>query len=180
MKLLLTCSGIEGKTITNQFKKMLNIEPENVKVLWIPTAAIDNESIAYTEKCKNDLLNIGIQNKNIFTYNLDYKLSLKYVNNFDVIFVCGGECRYLLDKIYSSGFNKILEFFKGLYVGVSAGSCIVSYDFEDGLPFLKCKLNVHCNTGSVCGTININNTDLISLNNNQAVVIENENIKIIE
>jgi dipeptidase E len=180
MKLLLTCSGIEGTTIINQFKKMLNTKIENTKVLWIPTAAIDDEAIAYTEKCKNDLLSIGIQNHNIFTYNLDYEFNLNNINNFDVIFVCGGDCRYLLDKIHSINFDKALYAFIGIYFGVSAGSCIVSYDFEDGLNYLKCRLDVHCNTGTACGIIDIDNTNLISLTDNQAVLIENKTIKVIE
>ena len=178
-KLLLTCSGIEGNEISKRFIEMIGASLDKAKILWIPTAAIDKESVVYTEKCKADLFRLSIDNQNITVYNLDKTLNLDELNTFEVVFVCGGDCHFLLDKMISSKFYQVLENYNGLYVGVSAGSCVVSYDFPECMNYLKCRLDVHCQTGSNRGIIDIDNTDLISLTNSQAVVIDGENIEVI-
>ena len=80
-QLLLTCSGIEGEILAKRFTKMLNIPLCQAKMLWIPTAAIDEESVDYNAKCKNDLLTLGIELKNITTYNLDKPLDINELNS---------------------------------------------------------------------------------------------------
>lgn len=178
-QLLLTCSGIEGEILTKRFAKMLNIPLCEAKVLWIPTAAIDEESVDYNAKCKNDLLTLGIEMKNITTYNLDEPLDINELNLYDVVFVGGGDCQYLFEKMVSSRFYQFLEKYQGLYVGVSAGSCVVSYDFPQYMNFLKCRLDVHCQNCTQYGRIDISKTDLISLTNAQAVVIDGKQIEVI-
>lgn len=129
---------------------MIDTPIDRAKILWIPTAAIDENSITYVEKFRNDLLQIGIKDSNIITYNLDREMTVEEILSYNVVFICSGNCQYLLDKIHAFEFDLLLKKYvshNGVYVGVSAGSCIASYDFTNSLKFLKCRLDVHCNTG---------------------------------
>ena len=64
-----------------------------IKALFIPTAAIDTDAIAVLPKCMNDLLKYGIQNKNIKVYDLHIGMELDELQQFDVVYLCGGNRR---------------------------------------------------------------------------------------
>jgi len=95
------------------------------------------------DKNKNRLLSIK-KYKNFFINN-NYDVDIVDLKNFkrdklykkllryDIIFVMGGNCFYLLDLIRKSGFDKILDSLlkEGIiYIGQSAGACIMGSSIE--------------------------------------------------
>lgn len=126
-RLLLTSAGFENPKIGMEFLKLINNDPSNVKVLFIPTAATSEEALFCVEKSRKELLSVGIKNENIITYNLDYMISYEALKEIGVVYVCGGNTFYLLHKIRESKFDITLKnLIKNgiIYVGASAGSLL--------------------------------------------------------
>ena len=96
MRVLLTSAGLETEEIKAYFTDMIGKDMLSVKALFIPTAAIDADAIAVLPKCMNDLLKCGIQNKNIKVYDLHIGMELDELQQFDVVYLCGGNTTYLL------------------------------------------------------------------------------------
>lgn len=180
-KILLTSAGFENKEIEMKFIELLDKQVNKAKVIWIPTAANNPEAKAVLPKCMSDLINAGILEDNILIYDLDYEINFEKLSQYDAIYVCGGDCRYLLDKMHQSHFTELLKKYVdngGIYIGVSAGSWICAKGFEDNLGFLECTLSVHCQEGTPSGKIE-SDTVHINLTNNQAILItDNEKVVI--
>ncbi len=180
-KLLLTSSGFDNKNIEQKFLDLLSKPVENIKVLFIPTAAITDDQKAIIPLCKKDLLNAGILDNNIDTYNLDRLMNEDEICSFDAIYVCGGNTQHLLDRMNDNQFKQNLTSFLesgGVYVGVSAGSIVMAENLENNLSCLNCRLKVHGKTSSPCGPIIDGNNQTIELTDNQAILI-NENEAVI-
>lgn len=183
MNVLLTSCGLETDKIKDVFTDMLNKKPAKVTAMFIPTAAIDSYAIKVLPKCMNDLLKCGIEHENIFVYDLHKPYSGRVYDEFDVIYICGGNTEYLLDRINEDGFNKkIAEFISdgGVLVGVSAGSIIFANNLENNLGLLPCKLDVHCEKHEKAGVYNKQSDDWIRLGDKQGIVFEENNIVVFE
>lgn len=182
-RILLTSAGFKNKTIEAQFLLMLERPASESRVLWIPTAAIDDDAKAVLPECMNDLLNAGIRSENITVYDLNYPMTYEELSQYQAIYVCGGSCRYLLDNMQEMKFIDLLHHYveqDGVYVGVSAGSCICSQSFSDGIGWLPCNLAVHCEAGTAGGEIDLTKRDEIALTNRQAIVFYQNRIWILE
>lgn len=180
-KILLTSTGFENKKFEKLFLKELGKESEKIKVIFVPTAAIDDEAKKMLPKCMNDLLNAGILTDNILTYNLDYLISFEEAKKYDAIYFCGGSTKHLINAINQIGFKSVLNDLVNnemFYIGVSAGSVATSSKYPNNLGYLNCHLDVHCDKGSPCGVVRKN--DEILLTNNQAVWILGDKVEIIE
>lgn len=184
-KIILTSAGFENPRIREKFLQMTGKGAGQLKALWIPTAAIDEDARAVLPKCRKDLTDAGILPEHIRSYDLDGGMTAEELSRFDVVYVCGGDCRYLLDRMKEDGFTEVLpEFLRqgGVYVGVSAGSRIGGSDFPDGLGFLPCQLLVHREKGTAPGSlgraISGQNGEAfpaeIELTNDQAVILEGD------
>ncbi len=183
MKVLLTSAGFETEAIKKEFLKMVDKKLGEIRALFIPTAAIFPDAIKVLPKCLNDLLNTGIVKENIKIYDLHKEMPEEMIKEYDVVYVCGGDCEYLLSRVNEVGFNKALDKFfdnNGVYVGVSAGSIISANNFNDNLEFINCTLHVHCDKGSNLGKIDKNGNNKIFLTNSQAIVINGNQAEIIE
>jgi peptidase E len=190
MKLLLTSAGFLNKEVSDAFLKLLGKPVEQINILFIPTASRTEEELKYVEKSKKELVDLGINN--IKTLNLDHKVNEKKIKNTEVIYVCGGNTFYLLKKIYESGFDKLLQRFNGLYVGVSAGSIVVGPNIEVSAPWDENDVNLIDTTG--LNLVNFSviphyqrkdkaivqelknrvNYEIIELTDSQAVIIDGE------
>ena len=156
-KLLLTSTGLANKNITNQFLQIIDKPVSQIKIIFIPTASRNDEELHYVQESKKELLDLGILENNIKTLNLDKPVSFDEVEDFDVIYVCGGNTFYLLKKVRETGFDKvIIEFAKTdkLYFGVSAGSILVCPNIDIASPFDENDVNLTDLTG-------LNLTDVI-------------------
>ncbi len=174
MKVLLTSAGLETDTIKNFFLKILLKMPQEIKALFIPTAAIDVGAIGVLPKCMNDLLKCGIKEENITVYDLHKVMLHEKLNQFDVVYICGGNTKYLLERMNEQGFHKVLKDYiknDGIVVGVSAGSIIMAQNLENNLGLINCILNVHCINGNKAGHLDILTGQEISLTNNQAIYL---------
>lgn len=183
MNVLLTSCGLETEKIKDVFMGMLNKEPAKIRAMFIPTAAIDSWAVEVLPKCMNDLLKCGIKRENIFVYDLHKPYNSKVSDEYDVVYICGGNTEYLLERINENGFNKkIAEFIGdgGVLVGVSAGSIIFAKNLENNLGLLPCLLDVHCEKHEKAGICHKYVNEWIRLGDKQGIVFENNEIKVFE
>lgn len=181
--IILTSAGFDNRKIQDKFLELVNVPSEKIKVVFIPTAAITERQKSIIPLCKNDLLNAGILESNIYTYNLDSIINVKEICKFDAIYVCGGSTQHLLNKMIEAKFHIPLEKFLnngGVYVGVSAGSIVLTKNTSDSLGYLNCKLSVHGKDGSECGYLDTSDCPNIKLTDNQAIIVSDNLVSIIE
>lgn len=180
MKVLLTSCGLETEEIKDKFISFFNKDAAKIKAVFIPTAAVDADAIEVLPKCLNDLLKCGINRKNVFVYDLHKPMLLKELSDYDVVYICGGNTEYLLERINEQNFCETLNNFikkDKIVVGVSAGSIIFAKNLKNNLGILHSNLYVHCSDDKceATGFINLTKKSEIKLGNNQALVFENEN-----
>lgn len=174
MRVLLTSAGLETQKIKECFVDMVGKDMSLVKALFIPTAAIDADAIEVLPKCMNDLLKCGILNKNITVYDLHTGMEIEELQQYDVVYLCGGSTRYLLERINDTKFNKsLMEYINdnGMVIGVSAGSIIFANNLCNNLGLINTKLDVHCMTGERIGKLAYPLKDNMRLTNICALVI---------
>lgn len=174
MRVLLTSAGLETEEIQKYFMEMLNKDMSLVKAVFIPTAAINAGAIEVLPKCMNDLLKCGIPDKNIKVYDLHTGMKPEDLLQYDVVYLCGGETHYLLDRINETEFHKtLMEYIRadGVVLGVSAGSLIFSNNVSGNLGLIDTKLDVHCAEGEKPGKVIFPLKDNIRLTNTCALAI---------
>ena len=182
-KILLTSAGFENKAIEKIFLELVRRKPEEIKALFIPTAAVFPDAIAVLPKCMDDLLNAGVLPKNITVFDLHCGMSYEELSKYDTVYFCGGDPQYLLNRINDTNFNITLEQFAdngGVYVGVSAGSIVTAQDLPDNLGYINCTLSVHVSEGSKSGMIDTSSCPHIKLTNGQAILIDGDECSIVE
>ena len=184
MKVLLTSAGFENKRIEETFLALTGKEPEDIKVVFIPAAAIDPDAIEVLPKCLHDLLDCGIPKDNIRVYDLHADMSREELMGYDAVYVCGGNTEYLLERINEKGFRNTLLFFikqGGVYVGVSAGSLAAAGNLKGSLGILECPVRVHCEKGMEAGPADVENCGEIQIDNRQAILVsDSQDVRIIE
>ena len=182
-KILLTSAGFNTPKIGKLFLELVSKQPEDIKALFVPTAAINAPSIAVLHKCMNDLLNLGIPASNIRVFDLHQTLTINELSAFDAIYFTGGSPQYLLNRINETGFNKPLNEFVnngGVYVGVSAGSMIAAGNMPNNLGYLNSTIEVHRQTGAPTGIFDNQSQTHFDLTDMQAILIRGNVYEIIE
>ena len=184
MKLLLTSAGFENKRIAEIFLALAGKRPENIKAVFIPTAAVNADAIEVLPKCLHDLLDCGIPKENIRVYDLHKKMTLEELKGYDAVYVCGGDTGYLLDRIDEQDFRSVLLAFieqGGVYVGVSAGSQAAAGNLKNSFGYPACTIHVHCSEGMSPGPVDRNGCRQLRITNNQAVLVtDGMDIRIVE
>lgn len=135
IKLLLTSDGISNKTLIDKTKKLLDKPVSECKVLIVHTL-LEKIQLKFVKAVEKQLLTLGIKNKNMVRANITENISAPK-EDFDIVYSCGGNTFYILDRMKKTGFDKYIKNFisKGrLYIGVSAGSIIVN-DSIKGVDF---------------------------------------------
>lgn len=174
MRVLLTSAGLETEEIKEYFVALLGKDTSEAKALFIPTAAVDAEAIKVLPKCVDDLLKCGIQNENIKVFDLHTGMDLDGLCKYDVVYICGGNTSYLLERINAIGFHATLMDYihaNGMVIGVSAGSLIFANNLVGNLGLLDTSLGVHCQDGEVRGKVKYPLKDNIRLTNTCALAI---------
>ena len=182
-KILLTSAGFENRNIEKIFLELVDKEPQDIRALFVPTAANNIGAIAVLPKCINDLLGAGIPEDNLAVYDLHEKMDIATLSAYDVIYFSGGVTKHLLSRINENGFNKVLERFLdqgGVYVGVSAGSIVAAENFADNLGYINCTIGVHKENGSPVGKIDTANCLHIDLTDSQAILIFGDECSVID
>lgn len=137
-KLLLTSNGLANQKIKDKFLSLINKPVQQIKIIFIPTASRTAEELKYVAVSKQELLALGILEQNIKTLNLDERVLVDEVFDSDVLYVCGGNTFYLLQRVNAVGFAEVIKKFVALdklYVGVSAGSILAGPDIGIAGPF---------------------------------------------
>ncbi len=174
MRVLLTSAGLGTEEIKNYFMDMIGKDMSSVKALFIPTAAINAGAIEVLPKCMNDLLKCGIPNNNIKVYDLHIGMEINELRQYDIVYLCGGDTAYLIERVNATGFNIILmEYIQanGLVIGVSAGSILFCNNISGNLGLLNTKLDVHCTEGEKRGKVLYPLKDNVRLTDTSALAI---------
>ena len=182
-KIILTSNSFANKNIGEFFIKMINKEPSQIKLVFVPTAANNIESIEFLPLQAQALLDLGISSDNIFVYDLHYRLEYKELIKYDAIYFCGGDPSYLLKRINETVFNIPLNEYinnGGIYVGVSAGSMVVANNLPNNLGYLSSNLDVHGNEGINAGKFDPKENPDILLPDNRAIIIRDNEYEVIE
>lgn len=137
--IVLTSCGIIDEDFKNRFYALVSKDDlKNKKVLYI-TTAMDGESDndrTWADEEFATILELGISEENIVEYKIGK--SEEDINDFDIMYMLGGNTFYLLDIIRKTGFDKMINNFlsKGkVYIGSSAGSIIMGSTIETASPF---------------------------------------------
>ena len=182
-KIILTSTGFDNKNIEVIFKKMICKDIQEIKVLFIPRAALHSNKIEYIELCRAELISLGVLECNIHRNDLNNEITKEEVINYDVIYVTGGVTKYLVEYMEKHNFRDTLNHFldnNGIYLGVSAGSIALSSHQSEKLGFFKSKLEVHSDIGTKSGEFVDETNNIIKLTDNQALLILDDVYKVIE
>lgn len=149
--IILTSCGIVNDEFKNRFYNIVNKDKlRDMKVLYITTASDgepdDDKSWMDTEF--NTILDLDILQDNI----IEYKIGMDNIklDNFDIIYMMGGNTFYLLDVIRKTNFDeKIRNFINSgkIYIGSSAGSEILGNSISVALGFDENNVNMIDFTG---------------------------------
>ena len=126
--IVLTSCGFRDDKLKNKFYKIvLKDELKNKKLLYI-TTAVDGEKSDnkdWVTKEYKTILDLGFTESNITEYKIGNDIN---IDEYDVIYVMGGNTIYLLDMVRKYNFGEVIKKFinKGkIYIGSSAGSQIL-------------------------------------------------------
>ena len=147
---VLTSCGIINDDFKEKFYIILNGKDiSTLKVLYITTASDGETDVDKTwmdEEYKK-ILNMGFKDENITEYKIGNPLD---INEFDVIYMMGGNTFYLLDMIRKYEFNKVINSFINdgkIYIGSSAGSEILGNSIEPAIGYDENNANMTDFTG---------------------------------
>ncbi len=109
--------------------------PSNLSLAFIPTAVDPyvSSDISWFTADHDKLVDMGFK---VADYDIKNKKIEQLRNDlakFDVVFVAGGNSFYLLNEIKKSGFDIVIKELINhgvMYIGASAGSCIMSPTIE--------------------------------------------------
>ena len=200
--LFLTSSGLSDD-MKKKFFDIIGKSPEDMKVLYIPTAGIETDGAREGfAVCFYELSAMGIRYENILVYNLELILSKDYnrtyssfvsapymitrlltieeLHSFDAVVVSGGDAAVLCREMVRTGFDRVIEkaISDGLvYIGISAGSMYAAGNFDDGLHIISNPIIPHWNGEKITELSNCR--DAIRIVDGQAVYVEDDCVSLI-
>lgn len=137
--IFLTSCGIINADIKNKFnKKIENRSVDKLKVLYITTASDgeEDEDKSWMDNEYKTILELGIKKENIIEYKIGK--SNNNIEDFDIMYMMGGNTFYLLDMIRKNNFDvEIKKYINNgkIYIGSSAGSEILGNSISPALGF---------------------------------------------
>lgn len=147
--IFLTSCGIINNEIKNEFYKTITKDINDLKVLYITTASDgepDDDKTWMDEEFKT-ILDLGIIKENIVEYKIGNPIN---IDDYDVMYMMGGNTFYLLDIIRKTNFNEDIRSFinsRKIYIGSSAGSEILGNSIEPALGYDENNVNMTDFTG---------------------------------
>jgi len=196
----------EAHNILDRFVEIFEINPSELTVAFIPTAADFDENKSYVDLDRNKLLELGFKVSDINIAEMTENYLQKRLEKADIIFVSGGNTFYLLEKSISSGFDKIVKRLveRGVYyIGSSAGSVLAGRKIEhvklldnaelasnlkiyDGLKLIDAMILPHYGNKKYEARMNqivknyaAQKNKIITLTDNQAVIVKDGKFRII-
>lgn len=146
MKLMLTSAGITNKTLASALRKLVK---GKIRIAFIPTAANVEKGekdwlVTDYVNCQKlgsvDIVDISAVEKFVW---------LPRLKKANVIFVGGGNTGHLMRCINSSGLREELPLLleKHVYVGISAGSMVLSKQIQTSSEYLYWEKRQHAPSG---------------------------------
>ncbi|MBH0158106.1 Type 1 glutamine amidotransferase-like domain-containing protein [Fictibacillus sp. 5RED26] len=138
MKLLLTSGGVINKSIHEALVNMLDKPIADCNALCIPTAMYGHPWVGpgvkawefITGKEENPMVNLGWKSVGVLELtalpSIDKERWVPLVKETDVFLVSGGDALYLYHWMQQSGLAEILPSLRAVYVGMSAGSMVMT------------------------------------------------------
>ncbi len=126
-KLFLASSGLGA------LPEFLGKDPKDLKLVFVPTAANPYPNPSWVKNDRKDLKKLGFKITEVDVEGKSKSKLEELCKDVDVIYIAGGNTFYLLDKVLRSGFDEIIKekVNEGVvYVGASAGACLVAPDIE--------------------------------------------------
>ena len=147
--IFLTSCGIINNKIKKEFYNIITKDAKDLKVLYITTASDGEADLDKTwmEEEFQTILDLGILKENITEHKIGNEIN---INEFDVMYMMGGNTFYLLNIIRKTGFDKnIKEFINSgkIYVGSSAGSEILGNSIDVAIGYDDNNVNMTDFTG---------------------------------
>ncbi len=131
MKKLFLCSYFAG--VKDTFKNFMNNNTKGKKVLFIPTANIDEETKFLVDEAKEVFESLGMEVEDLEISKLNEKTIKNKIEKANYLYVSGGNTFYLLQELKR---KNLIDFIKNrvnfgmTYIGESAGAIITSKDIE--------------------------------------------------
>lgn len=159
-KILVTSGGYNtvNNYVSDENIELFNKISNGKKVLIIANAAPETSgNYIARENVKENFLKSGAILVNVIDLNKD---NISVMTNYDIIYVLGGNPVYLIELIKIQSFKETLIKFleKGIYIGESAGSMILSDDLKYAYEVqgnTKPKYNVKLDSYAGLGLIDI-------------------------
>ena len=177
-KLILTSTGLTNPRIKEELLNLLNVDINNVKCLFIPTGAVTNEEKDLLNISYQTLIDSGLQPGNIIMYNCDRYIGYDELITYKIIYIGGGDSKYLLNAL--KNINVVEELSKAInsneiiYIGESAGSIIAK-----DLDITNVEIIPHVKKNFTSNGKFFDKNGVVSLNNNQALVITGRSMNVI-
>ena len=137
MKLVLTACGVINEDLRKNTLKLFDKKVKDIRMLYI-TTAVDGENdpdLSWVEEEFQTILDLGILKENIIEYKIGQGVD---INQFDAIYMMGGNTFYLMSKIRKYHFDEVLKnaINQGIvYIGSSAGSEVIAKRIDACLGF---------------------------------------------
>lgn len=148
--IILTSCGIRNKNFKDKLYGIISKEElNNKKVLYITTASDGEEGDdkSWMDEEYKTIVDLGIYESNITEYKIGNEVN---IDDFDIMYMMGGNTFYLLDVIRKTGFDKIISNFINngkIYIGSSAGSIILGNSIDVALGYDENNVNMTDFTG---------------------------------
>lgn len=202
-KIFLTSSA---SNVLDKFVELFDCSPSDLIVAFIPTAADEYENKYFVDEDRNKLIELWFKILEINIARKTKKILQEKLSNVDIIFVAWWNTFYLLEKTLESWFNEIIKEHvkKGkYYIGSSAGSILVWLSLEpiklmddpskaqniksyEGLKLIDKIILPHYGSewyqeihNQILKDYYNLKDDIITLTDNQAIVINGNELKII-
>jgi len=124
--LILMSDGFTEETSKNdEINGLFKRVAEGKKVMVLGNATLGGSNFSQRELVKNRFENVGAKQVDIVDINRDNTAT---VLDYDVLYVIGGDPRFLLNMLYETNVKENISQFLhngGVYIGESAGSMIL-------------------------------------------------------
>ena len=134
MNIILTSAGLKMPAIQKPILELLPKPPSELKLAHVITASQVASDTAFVTKDRKAMKELGFKVTDILLEDLTTDSAFSILNEFDIIYVQGGNGFYLLKQARLCGFERVVREFlkneKKWYIGVSAGTYIACPTIE--------------------------------------------------
>jgi len=125
MKLLLTSQGLCNRKIRSALVKLVGKKAKDIRILAVSLKLTKAKTVKHVKRLKKEFSKSKIKHYTIT--HLKKKYSYNDIEDFDVIYMCGGNSFHYLDTIRKTGFDRLIKRFvkeNKVYLGASAGAAL--------------------------------------------------------